>query len=183
MHSTSYGRAPICPLPKRDHCIGVCIGCESGMHRAWIGCELGTHRGISGGTKRGTSVNMPLLRLRSSDSKLQVQCLANRARTRVLLQAQSCTFTEVARLVPSGIYIKWLPFSVRLGQDGCEPLAVNRGICEPREPSKSREPREPTLVANRASRQNVNRTEPNHGHPASWGGVLAHAPVYWVKNR
>ena len=28
-----YGRAPICPIHKRDHRIGVCIGYESGMHR------------------------------------------------------------------------------------------------------------------------------------------------------
>ena len=28
-----YGRAPTCPLCKRDHCIGLRIGYASGMHR------------------------------------------------------------------------------------------------------------------------------------------------------
>ena len=28
--SLTYGRAPICPLRRRDHCIGICIGYASG---------------------------------------------------------------------------------------------------------------------------------------------------------
>ena len=44
----TYGRAPICPLRKRDHCIavciGVCIGYESGMHRC---TDRGTHQVIT----------------------------------------------------------------------------------------------------------------------------------------
>ena len=38
-----------------------------------------------------------------------------------------------------------------------EPLAVNRGICEPREPRFFR----PARIADRANRRNANRTEPN----------------------
>ena len=35
-----HGRAPICPLRKRDHCIGVCIGYAFGMHQACIGVRI-----------------------------------------------------------------------------------------------------------------------------------------------
>ena len=40
-----HGRVPICPLRKRDHCIGICIGYASGMNRVCIGYESGLHRG------------------------------------------------------------------------------------------------------------------------------------------
>ena len=38
-----YGRAPICPPRKCDHCVGACI--ESGMHRVRIGHASGTNQG------------------------------------------------------------------------------------------------------------------------------------------
>ena len=40
-----YGRAPRCPLRRRDHCTGVCIGCAPGTHRVCAGYAPGMHRG------------------------------------------------------------------------------------------------------------------------------------------
>ena len=54
----------------------------------------------SGGTKRATSVNMPLLRLQSSEKftmSREIEPAHGSFR-----RHGSCTFTEVARLVPSG---------------------------------------------------------------------------------
>ena len=42
---TPHGRPPVCPLRKRDRCIGISIGYASGMHRVCIGYESGMHRG------------------------------------------------------------------------------------------------------------------------------------------
>ena len=56
---------------------------------------------ISGGTKRATSVNASLLRPQSSEGK----CTTSRGiepERRSFRGHGSCTFTEVARLVPSG---------------------------------------------------------------------------------
>ena len=55
----------------------------------------------SGGTKRATFVNMPLLRLQSSEGKFTM-CREIEPVRRPICRHGSCTFTEVARLVPSG---------------------------------------------------------------------------------
>ena len=56
---------------------------------------------ISGGTKRATSVHVPLLCLQSSEGKSTMPREIEPVR-RSFCRHGSCTFTEVARLVPSG---------------------------------------------------------------------------------
>ena len=74
-------------------CINVCIQYIAyvyglGVREAGSGDRSGGQmiRLISGGTKRATSVDMPLLRLQSSEGKLTSR--EYRARTQVLLQAR-----------------------------------------------------------------------------------------------
>ena len=57
---------------------------------------------VSGGTKRATFVNAPLLRLQSSEGKFTMSHEIEPVR-RSLRRSRSCTFMEVARLVPSGL--------------------------------------------------------------------------------
>ena len=56
---------------------------------------------ISGGTKRATSINTPLLRLQSSEGKLTMPREIEPVR-RSFHGRRSCAFTEVARLALSG---------------------------------------------------------------------------------
>ena len=58
----------------------------------------------SGGNKRATSVNMPLLRPQSSEGKFTASRKIESVR-RSLRGHRSCTFMEVTRLVPSSIII------------------------------------------------------------------------------
>ena len=64
--------------------------------------QLHKHRrGQSGGTKRATSMNRPLLRLQSSEGEFTMSRKIEPVR-RSFCRHGSCTFTELARLVPSG---------------------------------------------------------------------------------
>ena len=56
---------------------------------------------VSGGTKLDTSVSVPLLRLQSSEGKFTTSLEIEPVR-RSLCRRRSCTFTDAARLVPSG---------------------------------------------------------------------------------
>ena len=56
---------------------------------------------MSGGTKRATSANVPLLGLQSSEGRFPTPREIEPGR-RSFCRRGSCTFTEVARLVPSG---------------------------------------------------------------------------------
>ena len=58
-------------------------------------------RAPPGGTERATSVNTPLLQLQSSEGKFKMSREIEPVR-RSFCRHGSCTFTEVARLVPSG---------------------------------------------------------------------------------
>ena len=58
----------------------------------------------SGGTERATSVNTSLLRLQSSEGKFTTSREIEPVR-RSFRRRRSCTFTEAARLVPSGVFI------------------------------------------------------------------------------
>ena len=64
---------------------------------------------VSGGTKRATSVNMPLLRLQSSEWKFIMSREIEPVR-RSFCRHGSCTFTGVALLVPSGCNTHGLAF-------------------------------------------------------------------------
>ena len=68
-----------------------------------------------GGTKCATSANMSLLRLQRSEGKFTMSCEIEPVR-RSFCRRRSCTFTEVARFVPSCCWKRILvirPFFVR----------------------------------------------------------------------
>ena len=64
-------------------------------------CENASAHEGSGGTKHATLANMPLLHLQSSEGEFTTSREIEPIR-RVFCRRRSCTFTEVARLVPSG---------------------------------------------------------------------------------
>ena len=73
----------------------------------------------SGDTKRATSANLPLLRLQSSERKFIIMSRETEPVRRSFRRHGSCTFTEVARLVPSGTG-KARTLHQRLGQGAVE---------------------------------------------------------------
>ena len=86
---------------NHDLCIFFCGG---GGRPAWRSQRKWSNH-WSGGTKRATSVNIPLLRLQSSEGKFTMSCEIEPV-CRSFCRHGSCTFTQVARLVPSGTYAK-----------------------------------------------------------------------------
>ena len=89
-----HRRAPICPLRKRDRCIGacigVCVGCASVMHR-------GTHQVTALSSPLRAGPNRPL------SQAAQQRALLGRSRTLTrppchLLVAQGARPPELARV-------------------------------------------------------------------------------------
>ena len=71
----------------------------------------GLSGGLSGGPRRAASVNVPLLRLQSSEGKFASSREIGPVRRRSYCRHGSCTFTEVARLVHSGLVSSRLDLS------------------------------------------------------------------------
>ena len=95
----SAGPPPNRPLPPPGRPVPGSARCA----QMTVETSLPPASAFSGGTKRATSENMPLLRLQSSEGKFTMPREIEPIR-RPFCKHRSCTFKEVARLVPSGLF-------------------------------------------------------------------------------